>query len=101
MKSLLAILILMLVYAVALGQSASPAPVVALPFVDQVTKWLTEHMAMAIVGLGFVIELIVRAVPTAKPQSLLLWLSSALASVVKFLQALSAYVDKLLQNTKG
>lgn len=101
MKNLLAILVLMFIYIVALGQSASPAPVVALPVVDQVTKWLVDHMAMAIVGLGFVIELVVRLVPTAKPQSVLIWVSSALKSVVKLLEAVSAYADKLVQNVKA
>ena len=102
MRNLFLIIFTLFISVLTMAQVASPVPSpAALPAVDALSNWLSSHIAMAVVGLGFLIELIVRAIPTAKPQSILLWVSSALNSVVKLLQTLSAYADKLLQNSKG
>jgi len=105
MKSLISILVLMFVYAVALAQTASPVPpvvvVAPLPWLDQSLAWLNAHMLMAVMAGGVVLHVVASLWPTSKAQSLLIWVNGAIEQVQKLLKWVSDYSDKLLQNSEG
>lgn len=99
MRHAVSVFTVLLFTVVAFGQAASPSP--ALPAVDSLSKWLSDHLASTSVALVLLVELVARLVPTAKPQSLFVWLSSGLKSLAHLLEVLSQYADKVLQNVKS
>jgi hypothetical protein len=71
------------------------------PVLNQIDSLIpTSFSPMIIMAVAFVLELVMRAWPTAKPKSFLIMISSALKSLSNITLKLSDLADKLVQNIK-
>lgn len=67
-----------------------------LSVIDQIKGWL-DLSPTIIVGIGVVVELILRVIPTDKPKSLLLLAANILHGVSAILEKLASLLDQVLQ----
>lgn len=83
------------------GQAVSPSPAAIVPVagaIDSLTAWLQAHVVASLASIGFVVEILLRYVPSDKPLSILLGISAIVHSLGKMLDAISQILDGLLQN---
>lgn len=102
MKTFIAYLTLTLLACVYVwGQTVVPGPAAVVPIaggIDALTAWIQGHVVASLASIGFVVELLLRYVPSDKPRSLLLGVSAVVHSLGKMLDAVSQVLDGLLQN---
>lgn len=91
--------------AMAFAEIIPPAPdatPVVIQKIDAIDKAIPTEIAAWVLGLiGVAIELLMRLVPTAKPRSVLILISSGLAGLGSIFSKLSALLDKVVQNVKS
>lgn len=92
-------LILSLIFAPLLLVAQEVAPDVS--FLEKLNSLIpTSANPMVIMAVVFVLELVMRAWPTAKPKSFLILISSSLKLIASIAIKLSDLADKFIQNIK-
>ena len=88
------------VFGVEFALAQSPTPAVA-GAIDHLASFIPSGASMLIVAIvGFLGEMILRLWPTAKPQSIAIWISSVLKSLAGLFEKLSKFLDGFVQNLK-
>lgn len=96
------ILILTLFACSVFGQDAVSGAVVAADpaWLGAIKEWLAKDWAVAITGAGIMLELLMRALKTEKPKSLLYVGAAVLHVISSLLEKVAASLDKILQRVK-
>jgi hypothetical protein len=89
----------------AFAQDAAPVAVAATPAALNALQTMNSHLPGSLTGwiLGvvvFLVEMLMRFIPSAKPRSILILVSTGLKVLASIFEKLSGLADQIVQNLK-